>query len=379
MKYFAESYEQCRIKFRQSAAKIIPLFENVEVSWLSVASEIDSDLTMDYCYIPAQKEQKRLLILMSGIHGVEGYVGSAVQQMFLSEMVPTLNYQDQNHQDLGILIVHAINPYGFKYKRRVSENNVDLNRNCMADPEGFQSQNKGYAALNGWLNKNRKLNVTEFNHFFFPLYSVQKMLKHSKKIIRQAILQGQYDYKNGIYYGGQSLEPNIKLLTGLLKRVGKEYETVFAIDLHSGYGKRGNLHLFPMSLDSISKKQRIETLFKGFHIDWGDTNDFYTVNGDLLSYIEQILTPPKYMSMPFEFGTLDTQTTMGAMKALHNVIIENQGAHLGYANKRDESIAQTRFLEGYFPSSPAWRSKAIRDARVLFKHIIKEYGARPVD
>jgi hypothetical protein len=40
--------------------------------------------------------------------------------------------------------------------------------------------------------------------------------------------------------------------------------------------------------------------------------------------------------MVFEFGTLDSQTTMGSIKSLHNLIVENQGVHHGYKTKKDE-------------------------------------------
>ena len=64
------------------------------------------------------------LIISSGTHGIEGYAGSALQigllRDGLTEILPhgTVCY-----------LVHAVNPFGFSYKRRVNEDNVDLNRN----------------------------------------------------------------------------------------------------------------------------------------------------------------------------------------------------------------------------------------------------------
>jgi len=123
--YFQSSYEECRKSFILLAEKIKKKFKNVKISKLKVESKKDPDLTIDYCYVPAQKDFKRLLILSSAVHGIEGYVGSAVQQMFMKELIGNVNLTDT-----GVLFIHGINPYGFKYNRRVSENNVDLNRNC---------------------------------------------------------------------------------------------------------------------------------------------------------------------------------------------------------------------------------------------------------
>jgi len=62
--------------------------------------------------------------LISGTHGVEGYCGSGAQVDWLRreefKVLPA---------DTGVLIIHAINPYGFAWTRRVNEDNVDLNRN----------------------------------------------------------------------------------------------------------------------------------------------------------------------------------------------------------------------------------------------------------
>src|SRR5660397_29969 len=123
--YFQDSYVESRKAFRIQAIKLDVEIDSVQLFSRKVSSKIDNDLTIDFCYVPAQKESKKLLILTSGTHGVEGYVGSAVQQMFMNEVL-TVDMLD----DIGILFVHGINPFGFKYTRRVTENNIDFNRNC---------------------------------------------------------------------------------------------------------------------------------------------------------------------------------------------------------------------------------------------------------
>ena len=368
LRYFQESYVDCRNNFLDEANKMKEIYNNVQISGLKIESQVDPDLTIDYCYIPAQKSFKRLLILTSGVHGVEGYMGSAVQQMFLRELV-----KENSPDDLGLLLIHAINPYGFKYKRRVTEDNVDLNRNCSTDNSLYESVNKGYNDLNTWLNQKQKVNLTGFGNFFFQLDAIQKIVKYSMGTLRQAVLQGQYQHEKGVYFGGKGLEPSVKAVTPLIQRIGQPYDMVFNIDLHTGYGANGIMHLFPNPLKDEKKKARIETIFSGISIDWGDNNDFYTVTGDFTTYVGSILPGKDYLTMTFEFGTLDTQTTMGAIKALHNVMIENQGVQRGYQSKRDEKGVKARYLESYYPSSEAWRSKAIHDARQTLLQAVKKY------
>jgi len=366
--YFQESYIDCRKSFLAEADKMKEIYHNVKISSLKVESKVDRDLTIDYCYIPAQKRFKRLLILTSAVHGVEGYVGSAVQQMFLKELV-----KENGLDDLGLLIIHGVNPYGFKYKRRVTENNVDLNRNSSMDNSLFESVNEGYNDLNTFLNQKQEVNLTGFGNFFFQLDAIQKIIKYSMGTLRQAILQGQYQYEKGVYFGGKALEPSVKAVTPLIQQTAQHYNMVFNIDLHTGYGANGTMHLFPNPLKDEKKKVKIENIFSGTHIVWGDGDDFYTVTGDFTTYVRDIIPEKYYLTMVFEFGTLDTQKTMGAIKALHNVMIENQGVQNGYKSRKDEKGVKSRYLEGYYPSSESWRSKAINDARKTLLQAVKKY------
>jgi len=172
--YFKETYADCRRSFLDEALKQKDLHEGVEISGITVESPVDPDLSIDYCYIPAQHASERLFILTSAVHGIEGYAGSAVQQMFLKEIVKELDLSD-----MGLLIIHAVNPYGFKNYRRVSENNVDLNRNCSVEPGLYLSENKGYNELTLFLNQGQKVGLTSLGNFFFPVNAIQKILKYS--------------------------------------------------------------------------------------------------------------------------------------------------------------------------------------------------------
>lgn len=366
--YFQNSYGQCRKNFVLSADKIKKKFKNVIISKLVVESKIDPDLTINYCYVPAQKKFKRLLILSSGVHGIEGYMGSAVQQMFMEELIG-----NENVTDMGILLIHGMNPYGFKYNRRVSENNVDLNRNCSPDNGLYKTVNAGYSDLYSMLNPKGKVSLTSVENVFFHIKAIRKIVQHSMKILRQAILQGQYQYPEGLYFGGNALEPSIKAVTPLLKEVAENYEIVFNLDLHTGYGARGTLHLFPNPVEDERIKQDLKNIFSGNHIDWGEDDDFYTVTGDFSTYIGKVLSGKYYLPMAFEFGTLDSQTTMGSIKSLHNMIVENQGFHHDYKTRKDELKIKSDVLEMYYPSSKNWRSKAIQDARKMLSQAVKKF------
>jgi hypothetical protein len=82
----------------------------------------------------------RVLVLISGTHGVEGFCGSACRTAAVS-----LSLFDDLPSQTAVILIHAINPFGFAFLRRVTEANVDLNRNCVDEFEGealkkFQSR-----------------------------------------------------------------------------------------------------------------------------------------------------------------------------------------------------------------------------------------------
>src|ERR1700754_527644 len=82
-----------------------------------------------------------MLVLISSTHGVEGHCGSGAQIAWLAT-----GGAAKLPKDTGALIVHAINPYGFAWTRRVNEDNVDLNRNFVDHDKGYP-KNDGYLAL----------------------------------------------------------------------------------------------------------------------------------------------------------------------------------------------------------------------------------------
>ena len=116
LQYFLNSYDDCRNRFQDLSYDIQERHQNVEVAQILVNSEIDKDLSIDYCYIPASGNKEKLLIISSGVHGMEGFVGSAVQRMFMSEFLDALSLKN-----MGVLLVHAVNPYGFNSGRLLSK------------------------------------------------------------------------------------------------------------------------------------------------------------------------------------------------------------------------------------------------------------------
>jgi hypothetical protein len=118
----------------------------------------------------------------------------------------------------------------------------------------------------------------------------------------------------------------------------------------------------------------MENIFEGFYIDWGDSDDFYTYSGDFAGYIGEINNDKIFIPMLFEYGTMDSQTTIGSIKSLHVMILENQGEQYGYVSEKDFKKVKDDFMEMYYPSSVAWRSHIIDETKIIFDKSLKRFS-----
>ena len=369
---FLPDYESSRAAFLQLASELAAIHRGAEMARARIQSEVDDDLTIDWLYLPASAREERLMILASGLHGAEGPVGAAVQRQFMRDYLRSMDLSST-----GVLLIHAVNPYGFKYFRRVTENNVDLNRNSDTDAGLYAARNEGYTLIHDLLNPSGPAAAGGVFERLFLLEAIYHIAVHGIGALRQAALQGQYEYPRGIYYGGDDHEPQRAALEGLLLRVTSAYRAVLLVDFHTGYGERGILHLFPSEAPDERIRNATNRVFDGYTIDWAEEGgEFYTVTGDFTVYLGKLLQDGQlYVPMVFEYGTLNSNTTFGAIESIHRTILENQGAHHGYATPEDEAEIKARYRELFYPSSEAWRRKVLNDTAAMWPVIVPRFEA----
>ncbi|HAN79425.1 MAG TPA: hypothetical protein DCQ31_17510, partial [Bacteroidales bacterium] len=288
------------------------------------------------------------------------FVGSAMQLLFMK------NYIDSALlSKTAVLFIHSVNPYGFKYLRRVTENNIDLNRNSSVPDSLYTTINEGYPKVYDLINPHEPLEMGDFSKKFFFVSAINEIRKSSMPVLRQAVLQGQYQYPEGLYFGGKKQEPQIRDIKPIFEKYTAPYSEIFAIDMHTGYGQRGTLHLFPNPVDQNTRK-RMEEIFEGYKIDWGDSKDFYIITGDFVNFLGQIIPDKEIIPISFEYGTKDSQTTLGSLKSIEIMIAENQGKQHGYATATDSTEILPVFVDMYFPDSEAWRSHCIDVTKQMY-------------
>ena len=367
---FIDDYAGARRAFLAQGDALAARFRRVERFALPVASAQANDLFVDGLYVPAQQTPRRLLVISSGVHGVEGPAGSAVTRLFMQEFMT-----EAALADTGVLLLHALNPYGYARQRRFTEQNIDLNRNAAQTSALYLSQNAGYPLVDGLINPTTPADPGALPHRLYLLRAVGMIARHGMGPLRQAVLQGQYAFPKGIYYGGSALAPQLEALAPRLAAILNAYPLSMSLDLHTGYGARGQLHVFLNPPEDARVRQGLETVFDGHAIDWGSGKDFYTVTGDVTSWMGALRQGGLHLPAGFEYGTLDSQTTLGAIKSLHITVLENQGAQWGYASAADEARIKHDYREMFNPSSPAWRTKVIADSRALLAQVMARFPA----
>lgn len=287
------------------------------------------DLSFQSLYLPPSGEKAKLLILSSGIHGIEGYTGSALQSHFL---------KTKRSSGYGVLILHGINAHGMKHFRRVTENNVDLNRNFDVSDELFRMKNPEYEKLYSFLN-------TSCSRFLFYPKAIGLILKHGMENLRRAILRGQYEFPEGIFFGGKTFEPQVNLVLDLVTEVARGYEEILLIDLHTGYGEKGKLHLFGDRSPFIDPDY-MKTVFGNLPVDFGQEKDFYAVTGGFTVFLAKLFHgKAKFAGVVFEFGTIDSQKISGSLESLYRMVSEKR--------------CPEDFRELFYPSDPEWRTMVV--------------------
>ncbi|MDA9489770.1 DUF2817 domain-containing protein [Bradyrhizobium sp. CCBAU 11361] len=220
---FSDNYFEARQKLRE----IAPGSQAYECS---VKGPHGEDLFTDVAYF-GPVSAKKLLVLVSGSHGVEGYCGSAAQLLFLKTKL-----QNVLPAATAVLIIHALNCYGFAWDRRVTAEGVDLNRNFI-DFSKPLPQNPDYE---------------ELAEYLVPVDISEEVLRRADDALtlyqatqgtekfRLAYSGGQYSRPEGIFYGGKERTEARRTL----EKIAVDYDLasrdeVIILDYHTGLGPYG--------------------------------------------------------------------------------------------------------------------------------------------
>jgi hypothetical protein len=364
---FPSSYESSRSRFLQEV-------ESLRTKWAESRLEThplkaDPSLSIDWLWAePRNKET--LVIVSTAQHGIEGYVGSAMLKTFIDEFAPRID-----PKNTGLLLVHAINPWGMHQHKRVNANHVDLNRNFVFDGNFSPTINPDYDVLENFLSPKRPVRSLNMEMLPFFVKAIRYMIHPGKARVQTASLLGQHRHPKGIYYGGTGVQEETSILMELYRAALAEYQNVIQVDMHTGYGPRYQMTVIIPPLDSTPSAEAVQK-FNYPLIQKIDADEFYAISGDMGEYVYRLRDrdfPGKHIFVcGFEFGTFG-DSLPALLRSLRVSILENQLRHHGAVNDKAASQVRAEYEELFLPAEEKWREKALADCRQALEGILKAY------
>jgi hypothetical protein len=338
--YFSATYSQARSRFINAAAKAGAQIHTYPIGIESDGIESDLDTALDVAILG--DENWRTIVISSGVHGVEGFFGSAVQLALLDRCSKA-----SSRPAIRYVLIHAVNPYGFSHLRRVNEDNIDLNRNFLLSGEQYTGAPPGYADLDRFLNP-----LSAPSRFEpFRLKALWNIWRHGLQTLKQAVAGGQFDYPRGLFYGGRGPSKSARIVQDNCASWLAAAEQILHIDLHTGLGASGTYKLLLTEPPNSENYRWYAEVFGEGYVESNAQLDAtaYAVTGSLGQWMQHRFSARNYRFMTAEFGTYDVIRVLGAIRAdnrAHFYDAKSQGAPQWVKNE---------IVECFCPRDLSWR------------------------
>jgi len=342
--FFPASYAQGRERFRALARETGAALHAIEHPGKGPDG---GALSIDAAWFgPADPE--RALLLVSATHGVEGHCGSGCQAGWLASGAPA-----RLPEGMGALAIHAVNPHGFAWTRRVTEDNVDLNRNFV-DFDAPLPQNPGYEELAAALTPAAWTPET--------IAACDRTLmdyagKHGDFALQGAISRGQHTHPDGLFFGGTQPTWSRRSFLALAERFLGRCRSVAFVDFHTGLGPYGYGEPISMHPPGTPAHRRAKDWY-GSELttpEGGDSTSVVVV-GTLGQGIERRLANTEFTSIALEYGTQPVYDVMLSLRAdnwlhLHGDLASAQGRTI-----------KRQVRDAFYQDKDDWKAKVLARA-----------------
>ncbi len=302
-------------------------------------------------------DASKVFVAVSGTHGVEGFCGSAAQVDWL-----TRGEWKRLPGDTAAMLVHAINPYGFAWLRRVTHENIDLNRNW-ADFSTASSHNCAYDDIADALCP-REWNEESQARTLAILQGYIGRLGFDRFVA--AVSSGQHRHADGLFYGGQapcfarkSLEAIFTTRLARARRVG-------VIDYHTGLGPSGYGELMTGAPRGSEVYKRACSWYGSTVTPIGTAESTSAkISGDWISASPALLPHAQVTAIALEFGTLSPLEVLQALRA------DNWLHRWGDAAREWPQPIKQAMLSAFLGSTDVWRGMILGQSLAATRQAIQ--------
>ncbi|MGW1073722.1 M14 family metallopeptidase [Streptomyces sp. NPDC002537] len=290
---------------------------------------------------------RRVVLCVSGTHGIEGYAGSAVQSALIADGYP------YGTPDVAFVAVHALNPFGFAHRRRVDEDNIDLNRNFV--DHARPPANARYPGLHPALVPDDWEGPA---HHKADAALGAYAAVHGLRTLQQAVTQGQWTHPDGLFYGGTAPTWSHRTLREVVAEHTAGAEHVAYVDLHTGLGARAAVEpIFRGGRDPGALDRARAWYGPALTVSEDGTSSSTPITGNTAGLVADVLGDgARLTAITLEMGTADGLAVLTALRAdnwlwLHPERRPALAAGIG-----------RRMSAAFSPDDPGWRHAVPRAA-----------------
>jgi len=367
---FSDDYDIARTRFLAAAKAAGAVL--TACTHPSLRTPGGGELAIDLAWLGPQKAE-RVLLTTSGMHGFEGPAGSAVQSAWLETLGRDLP------AGVAVLLVHALNPWGFAWVSRLTENNVDLNRNFV-DWSRPVPVNPYYAHVRETI---RIPDVSPQTLTRLMGEQIKLAEDLGPAAARIAVDFGQYEDAQGLTFGGGGREFGHQVMQDKVVPMLATARHIGVIDWHTGVGAYGEVAVLPIDGPDSENARRLEAWWgRSLVQDWkrsaledGIENDPNYANlpqiktGQLNQALSQWLPGAEITGAVVEFGT----ERDGALPELIYVTLYERW--LRFVHQGDRMAAEHQLFRDtarrcFVPEEAVWREMVLREGPKLLNQAV---------
>ena len=346
---FPPSYARARVKFLEAAAAAGMAIRSHNHPLPGKDGEtLAMDVALDG---PANAE--KLLIVSSACHGAEGYCGSGVQVFAAHDEAWRQHARDAG---VAVLYIHALNPHGFSHVRRVTDDNVDINRNFQDFTQPLPL-NAAYATIHEWLLP-KAWPPSADNEAALQAYVADQ----GEARFQAAVSQGQYAFPSGLFFGGTAPTWSNTTLRQVLREHGRSAQHIAWIDLHTGLGPSGHGERILASRNDAAAMQRARAWWGGngstpvTSIDDGSSKSA-SLTGLMWGAIFEECPQAEYTGIAMAYGTVPFTDVLQALRADHWLHLHPE------ASPALQAEIHQGMRDAFYTDTDEWRAQIVVQAR----------------
>ncbi len=334
--HFDSKYSKARYNFLTACGEHATFIRSWQHPLRGIAGE---KLYLDLAWF-GDLAASKVLVLISGTHGAEGYCGSGIQIGSIKT-----GWHRQADREVAIAMIHGLNPYGMSHLRRVNEDGVDINRNFL-DFRQPLPKNSFYDYLADIIVPQQWTEETQTQTFEQIIEYV-----YNEPAGIAALAQGQYKYWYAPFYGGEVPTWSNRVLHQIIKEYLLDKKAVGLIDYHTGLGQYATGQLISLDHNSAENYNLAAEIWGDKLVISGSAQSVaaYSPQGTLISAWQNQLAQSTCIAAVYEFGTLPETEVFHALRADHWLHA------YGDLNSKQAQTIKQKMLDAFYSNNIDWQ------------------------